>query len=105
MLKDCARALLMGSLLTALLCVIGCGKMREMVKKKANTTAPEGTTSGDWLGFSPYPAARQLCDEFTMAISSGNKPIEIHSVTFATRDPVKDAIAFYSEAERGTAEV
>jgi hypothetical protein len=91
--------------LASLILAAGCKKIREIVTGKSHRAEAEGATHADWLGFTPYPAARQLCDEFTMASSGDSKPIEIHSITFATRNTTQEVIAFYSKAERGTATI
>ena len=101
--RGCVK--LLGLSLTSLTVLTGCEKMREIARGKGKTTEAQGTSSGDWLGFTAYPGARQLCNEFTLGFTHDNKPMEIHWVTFATRDAPEDVIAFYSKRESGKLEV
>jgi len=88
--RACAKFL--GLSFASLTVLTGCEKMREIARGKGKTAEAEGTSNGDWLGFTPYPGARQLCNEFTTGFTHDNKPMEIHSVTFATRDaPEKES--------------
>lgn len=96
---------LLGLLLTSLISFTACEKGREIVKGEHHGVEAESASNGEWLGFTPYPAARQLCNQYTLGSTNDNKPMEIHGVTFATRDAPEDVIAFYSKGESGNAEV
>ena len=60
-------------------------------------------SSGDWMGFAPYPGARQLCSEVVLGLS-GSKQVEIHWRSFASRDATADVIKFYASREGKNAE-
>jgi hypothetical protein len=61
----------------------------------------------EWFGFTPYPGARQLCDQFVMGRGSGG-PMEIHWLSYATTDAMAKAVAFYQkvkDVEKGSGSV
>lgn len=56
-----------------------------------------------WLGFAPYPGARQMCEEHVMGSSKGHR-VEIHWFSFATRDEQAQVAAFYAQKGDAVAE-
>lgn len=103
MAAKCARSAFLSFLITFLLLLGGCKKARESATPNHGSVA-EHTAPADWMGFTPYPRARQLCNESTLGFSGGRQ-MEIHWVSFATRDSVQAAVTFYSKAEKGTVEL
>lgn len=59
--------------------------------------------SGKWLDFTPYPGARELCNEVVTG-HGGKGPVEIHWHSFASRDALADVIEFYARREGKNAE-
>ena len=55
--RGCVKFL--GWSLTLLTLLTGCEKIREIARGKGKTTESGGAGNGDWLGFTPYPAARR----------------------------------------------
>jgi len=97
------RAPLRRLLVTSLVCFAACSNAPHNLKPESSTNT-DHTASGDWLGFTPYPGARQLCNEFTRGFGGDHKEVEIHWVSFASRDANQQAIAFYSKTENGVVE-
>ena len=56
-----------------------------------------------WLGFAPYPGARDLCEQWVMG-SSQERKVEIHWREFATRDEPARVAAFYTGKDHAAAE-
>jgi len=104
MTARCTPTIWLGPLITGLVLSVGCKKTGESGTPRQQTTS-EVTAREDWLGFTPYPNARRLCNEFTLGFAGNHQQVEIHWITFATRDPVQDVNAFYTATEKGSVEL
>ena len=87
-----------GFLFTSLIACTSGEKRLAVTGERVNKMQDESTNEKNWFGFTPYPGARELCDQMVDGRSSSG-PMGIHWRSYATRDATEDVIAFYAKAE------
>lgn len=71
------------------------GEGTRAVEAGTPATATLEPASDAWLGFRPYPAARQLCQQFVDGFSGDGRPAGGQWMSFASRDAAATVAAFY----------